>query len=546
MPRLIPLLLFLFALLARFILVAVTQFDGLYGQDAFAYFHYALALREALGAGQAPPPFFWPLGYPALVALATLLTGPHPFAGQIVSLLTGAAVAPLVYLIVWECHSRYGAGSSFLTPNSLREIRGVNQHDVGAVIAGVLTAVAAQLTLYSLVAMSDAAGLFWAALSAWLLLRTFSRWQTNEPASPQHSANNQPALTVKPFPLLPSSFFPLPSPLSLLTSPFFLCVLALTLAIMTRWVYGLLVVPWGIAALLAAREAELPWRRIVSLAAVALLIGLAGIGGQFINSLGGELAHAGDLRVVGWHPANAFKSVVQNADGFFDYGRPTGLYYLRPAFHPAYIFPLFTPFLLLGLAALNHIPRSRAALLIGWPLVVYLFLAGIAWQNWRFPLALFAPLPVLVGLGVDWLWARLADRWRTPLLIYCAVALLGSALWMARDVSAFTAWANENQQYAQAIGQQLPPDAALLAFGLTATVQHYTTLDTRELFSLTEEDLQAIVAEEAAVYLLINPDNAQTQWAGRSPGENFAWLQTHTHLTPIARYGPFVLYRVEP
>jgi 4-amino-4-deoxy-L-arabinose transferase-like glycosyltransferase len=48
---------------------------------------------------------------------------------------------------------------------------------VGAIIAGLLTAVAAQLTLYSLVAMSDAAGLFWAALSAWLLLRYLTRWQ---------------------------------------------------------------------------------------------------------------------------------------------------------------------------------------------------------------------------------------------------------------------------------------------------------------------------------------------------------------------------------
>jgi hypothetical protein len=111
MQRLLPLLLFLFALLVRLALVAVAEFDGLYGQDSFAYFYYALSLREAVGAGDLPPPFFWPLGYPALVALATLLTGPQPFAGQFVSLLTGAAVAPLVYLIVVECHSYCVVGS---------------------------------------------------------------------------------------------------------------------------------------------------------------------------------------------------------------------------------------------------------------------------------------------------------------------------------------------------------------------------------------------------------------------------------------------------
>jgi hypothetical protein len=62
----------------RLLLATVTQFDGLYGQDAFAYFQYALSLREAIGAGELPPPFFWPLGYPALVALTSLLTGPQP------------------------------------------------------------------------------------------------------------------------------------------------------------------------------------------------------------------------------------------------------------------------------------------------------------------------------------------------------------------------------------------------------------------------------------------------------------------------------------
>jgi 4-amino-4-deoxy-L-arabinose transferase-like glycosyltransferase len=508
MQRLLPLLLFLFALLVRLALVAVTEFDGLYGQDSFAYFYYALSLREAVGAGELPPPFFWPLGYPALVALATLLTGPQPFAAQLVSLLTGAAVTPLVYLIVVECHSYCVVRSAY---EDLTTHYAPRTTTVGAVIAGLLTAVAAQLTLYSLVAMSDAVGLFWATLSAWLLLRYLTRWQTRW-------------LVVT--------------------------AVTLTLAIMTRWVYGLLVVPWAIAGLLAAREVGLSWQRIVSAGAVALVIGLVGVGSQLVTGLGGELAHTGDLQVVGWHPANAIKSSVENADGFFDYGRATGLYYLRPLFHPAYIFPLFTPFILLALLALRDGPRSRAALLIGWPLTVYLFLAGIAWQNWRFPLALFAPLPILVGLGLDWSWARLAERWRPLLLGYCALALLGSSLWAVRDVGNFTAWANQNRHYAQAIGQQLPPDATLLAFGLTATVQHYTALDTRELFSLTESDLQAIVAEypaeETSVYLLVDPDTVQTQWADRSPGDNFAWLQTHTRLTAVAHYGPFVLYRVEP
>jgi 4-amino-4-deoxy-L-arabinose transferase-like glycosyltransferase len=412
--------------------------------------------------------------------------GAQASAGQWVSVLAGAAVAPLVYALVRECRPEAEAGS---------------------MVAGLLAAVAAQLTLYSIVGMSDAAGLFWATASALLLLRTFRGWQSHW---------------------------------------LVLTAVTLTLAIMTRWVYGLLFFPWGIAALLAAREAGLSGRRIATAAATALLIGTVGIGSQFLNSAGGELAHTGDLQVVGWQPANAFKSVTQNTDGIFDYGRPTALYYLRPTFHPAYIFPLLFPFLLLSLLALKNMPPSRAALLLGWPLMIYVFLAGIAWQNWRFPLALFAPLAVLVGLGVDWVWGRVASRWRPWLLVYCAVALLGSGLWAVRDVGNFVRWANHNKEIALSVKAYIPPEATLLAFDLTATVRHYTAVDTHELFVLTEQDLRRIMGEETAVYLLLNPVNVQTQWVGKSPQQNLAWLQTNTILTPIAHYSPYVLYQVTP
>ena len=57
------------------------DFDGLYGQDAFAYYDYAIGpLRDSLLALQPLPAFFWPPGYPLFVALASLITGPTPFA----------------------------------------------------------------------------------------------------------------------------------------------------------------------------------------------------------------------------------------------------------------------------------------------------------------------------------------------------------------------------------------------------------------------------------------------------------------------------------
>src|ERR1700737_3128807 len=94
--------LFLFALLLRVSIIGLTQFDGLYGQDAFAYYDYARRLLDSTSKLHMPAPFFWPLGYPALVALAFIPAGVSPQAGQWISVVTGSLTAPLVYWLTRE------------------------------------------------------------------------------------------------------------------------------------------------------------------------------------------------------------------------------------------------------------------------------------------------------------------------------------------------------------------------------------------------------------------------------------------------------------
>ena len=63
------------------LLVIVSQFDGLYGQDPYAYYAYATGpLRVSLLSGRLwpPPPFFWPPGYPLLMSALSLVIGATP------------------------------------------------------------------------------------------------------------------------------------------------------------------------------------------------------------------------------------------------------------------------------------------------------------------------------------------------------------------------------------------------------------------------------------------------------------------------------------
>ena len=80
-------------------------------------------------------------------------------------------------------------------------------------------------------------------------------------------------------------------------------------------------------------------------------------------------------------------------DGHFVYRLPVGIFYAEPAGHPAYLFPL------LGLTVpwgIWRLWRERnwgpLILLLGWGGPVYLFLAGIPYQNFRFGLTLYLPL----------------------------------------------------------------------------------------------------------------------------------------------------------
>ena len=77
-------------------------FDGLYGQDAFAYFRYARALWPWLLRGEPPPIYYWPAGYPLLVALALPLFGGGSAAGQAVSIASVACAAGCTFLLCRE------------------------------------------------------------------------------------------------------------------------------------------------------------------------------------------------------------------------------------------------------------------------------------------------------------------------------------------------------------------------------------------------------------------------------------------------------------
>ncbi len=478
-----PLALTAVALLVRVVGAAATGFDGLYGQDPFAYFDYARTLYAALHSLAPPPPFFYPIGYPLLAALAMLVTGVHPVTAQAVSVLAGALAAPASYALVRE-----------LRPSAT----------VGAVAAGLLAAFAPQLVISSVSVDSDAAGYLFVLVSALAMARYVTRLQARWLAA---------------------------------------AALALGMAVLTRWVYALVVPPWAAAAWIAWRAAAVPPRRRLAAAALAVAIAGAVVGSQFAGEPGGGVSHVGDLAMSSWSPANAVRSKITNPDGVFHYPLPVGVYYALATVHPAFVFPLLAPLAWLGLVSLRRTSRPHAVLLVGWLLVMLAFFAGFPWENPRFPLSYFGPLVALVGLGAEAALERGAPR--RAVVAWCAVGLAGSLAWTARDVPMFADRKRADLDAATWCQRSLPPGARVLAFGLTETLRHYTQLEVVEIFDETPASLAALIAGGRPTYLLADAANLDSQWAGRAPQVNLEWLRDRAALAELGRAGPYTLWRVD-
>ncbi len=476
--------LFVLSLALRVALVAHYGFDGLYGQDPYAYYQFAEGVRAALLAGDALPPFFWPLGYPLLLAGAFSLFGTSAMVGQAVSLALGAALTPLVYTLA----------------------RQLGIQVPGALAAAALMTVCGQAMQSSLVIMADVPALFWALLSAVILTRAPGDRRT-----------------------------------------LFLAAFTLALGGITRWLTLGLAIPWALYTLsgwgwrLRLRETS------IALLAAALVIApqwhysattpYPPLEHPWVTGWHPQHFLQRDFT----NPDGQFHYVQVNA---LYYAQPFyDPYYLAPVFTLFLLggvvttlrerqrrrLLLLVPWLLLPYLFLSGIPYQN----IRFPLIVVpavVILAGAGLER----LLTFRP-------------ARVPIPVRTAVFVVVLVAGAAHTASASRTViDTFVTNQQRDKQTAHWALARIPDGAAVYTFGLTLTLQHYgDTLNVVEIYYETPETLAGRYVRGQADYLLLNLYNIETQWRGREPEAAYRWLADVRGLTEIDRYGYYTLFRVE-
>ncbi len=328
-----------------------------------------------------------------------------------------------------------------------------------------------------------------------------------------------------------------------------LAATTLALAIVTRWIFAGLVLPFGLFAFSAIRRPlTLSPRHLVTHIITLIFFALI----LFPQLLFSQTSAAPVLQhswLVNWNPLNAFRTSFDNSDGHFDYRLPPVLFYAEPLFHPFYLFPLLTPFVFVGAWGLR---RSRKLILLGgWVLVLYLYLMGIPYENFRFGLAYFPPIAILAALGLYSLPLHALSPLSHPRLslviphLIFVISLLAALPLTYRGLSAFLSIKSRELAAMHYLQSQIPPDATVLTFGLTLSLDHYTNLHAVELFSQSPGTLQSAICSAAPVYLFVETDNIEAQWLGKTPDVNFRWLNDQAGLSGLGRFDTWTLYAVQ-
>jgi hypothetical protein len=497
-------------------------------------------------------PFFWPPGYPLLVALTSLVLGPVPLAGQLMSLLMGALVPVLTVLLA----------------------RALWPEDTAlALLAGALVAVCGQLWQSSVVVMADTTGLALATFSALALVRY---------AGSRHVAW-----------LIAASA-------------------AIAAATLSRWIYGLVAVPFTLyaASVLFDRRDHARWSIRLMHAAAAIAIAALILGPVVAEPLFGLVrdpaqpaSFAGNFQVYSWSPLNALRHDFFTADGHLAYARPNGLYYAMAPANPAYFGPLLAVWILLGLWAARRWPLRNIALVVGWAAIVFIFHAGAPWQNFRFTLAYLPPLAILAAAGALLVWRWLPaerrpdevrrrlevhgmpaerrpdevhglpeERWppevRRPIevrwlaglrtlaeprptlrafvAVCLVVGLVTTAAAAVRLVERFIDTKDRELALVHWVQLQTPANAELFSFGPTLAFRHYSGLPTFDLFDLSPADVEAILGHPASHYLLVDTASVQSQWLDQAPSRNFQLLRDQVGLQELGTADGYTLYQVTP
>jgi hypothetical protein len=442
------------------------SFDGLYGQDAYEYLRYTEALKTFLLTGTPPGDYFWGVYYPILGSLISCIVPNTALALQLLSVVSLLIATIYTNKIIGLVYTEKATGPLVFLFFTLSPI----------------------VIIHSLLVMSDMMACCLTTTAIYFLL-SFTK-------------------TIKTGQLLAG-------------------VALASMAILTRYVAIVILVPFAMAAFIALIKSK----RYAMMLYSVLLMALIAAPHLWIRSQD-SLHFLSHQWLQSWQFVNLFKADFTTVDGVAHNHFINLVYAFFSFFHP--IFMVFGCVLLIAIAWKRNFYINSSQKLILVSIVMYaVFLAGIPFQNKRFLLLSF-PLVVVLLFPFIQQSIRLL-KYRNVVLAFVGFVQILLAAWFIMP------FYNRNLLEKHIAAAVAPyQNQTLYAFDIDIALQgRKLQFNYKNLFLQKYSDF----GQNALV--LVNEKQLMKQWQGKNPAMNFLDLKEKYSLLILAELPEgWTLYKI--
>jgi len=481
--------LFFIAFTVRLFYIAYFNFDGLYGQDAYAYADWSNQFYNSIINFRVPPNFYWPIGFYLFTSVFGMLLGGNTgTAALLLSLNAGALSAGFMYLLTCEV----------FTDNAEKKIMSFT--------AGIILCFAAIAVKSSIVIMADALGLLFLILSAYYLARY---------------ANSISRMNLV------------------------LCLIFFSFGLMTRYasaMFLLVIMTVTIHTIIKSKHRKKNSLDIFIAAIIGLIVYSPQLYYLFkfgIAYLQYEGEHA--TWAAGWNPLNILRKDFFTFDGTMHYRLWNGAFYLSPVFHPLFLSLFGIPFLFGLYKTIKEYRFNILIMCLSWIAVYYFYFSGYPYQSIRYTMSFFPALILLSVLGIN---AGKINR--TYKIIFIAAGLIIMLGYGFYDIGKLVNRKNRELESVEWINKNIPQNSKLFTFELTGAVNHYTNRNAVDFSNYKYRELKSSLDSAGnTAYLVIPLNKIKTQWSGLPLEKIFDSLQADYRLVSLGSINEFEGFRIE-
>lgn len=452
------------------------DFNGLFGQDAHGYYQYTSSFYQSLSHFQHPKDYFWGIGYPLLGAILSFITQNVLFSLLAISLLAYA----LIGILINQC-------LTLIFPLDKEESPFFRKIAIFILYFSAPFCIRMAVTV-----MSDMLAVLGTVVCFYGMTVFYYKDKNNA---------------------------------------LYLSIAGATLAILTRYPPGVLILP-----MLIALAYWVFIRKKYYTYLIATLIALTGLALHFWIKGNNIFEFTNHGSLYGWTLMNSFRRVLHTPDGIQYCTFPNILYTFGQFWHPAYL--IFGVVLLCFIRKKDLAPTPIKIAITS--IILYaIFLAGIPFQNMRFlllsfPLVCLLLYPAFIRFAVR--IANYGNKLERGIFILILLGQSVIAFKLLYDLRKRNHWekevARDLQQYKGTTLYTFDIDVALGSYPVPLTIINTWTekLDTLQIGAL-------YFAEEKTI---------ESQWVDRNPYFNWQKAKNEYQLLPLKHYkNGWKLYRIE-